>query len=112
MSQHDKDKKHQDDYTKVANILDKANYSRSTGEAVNDLWQSAKSGLVAVPQALVGVSNLMSGGHTGKAVQENIWDMKKTQENIEAKKSATAKAQQAQFERAEGFGGETWGDLG
>ena len=105
MSQHDKDKKHQDDYTKVANILGKANYSRGMGEIANDTWQSVKSGLVGVPQAVVGLSNLMSGGHTGKFVQDNIWDIKKTQENIQAQKSDTAKAQQAQFESAEGFGG-------
>lgn len=105
MSQHDKDKKHQDDYIKVANILGKANYSRGMGEIANDTWQSVKSGLVGVPQAVVGLSNLMSGGHTGKFVQDNIWDIKKTQENIQAQKSDTAKAQQAQFESAEGFGG-------
>lgn len=86
-------------------LLGKANYSRGAGEIANDSWQSVKSGLVGAAQAGMGITNLMRGGHTGKAFQEHVWDMQKTQENIAAKKSDTAKMQQGQFERAEGFGG-------
>lgn len=103
--QNEQDKKRQEQLDTLNQLLGKANYSRGAGEIANDSWQSLKSGLVGAAQAGIGITNLMSGGHTGKAFQEHVWDMQKTQENIAAKKSDTAKMQQGQFERAEGFGG-------
>lgn len=101
MSEQDKQQKQLDT---LKGLMSNASYSRGVGEIKNDLWQDIKSGLVAVPQAGVGLLSLWSGGHVGKFVEDNIWDMQKTKENIHAQKSATAHAQQRQFEDAQGFG--------
>lgn len=104
MSQTEKDKKQQE-FEKLSSILNDANYARSGSEIRNDIWQSLKSGGVSAVQSGIGLTNLMSGGHTGKFIQDNIWDTHKTQENIQSQMSGTAKMQKGQFERAEGFGG-------
>lgn len=101
MSEQNKNKQQLDT---LKGLMNNANYSRGAGEIKNDLWQSLKSGLVAVPQAGVGLLSLMSGGHAGKLIQDNIWDMQKTQQNIHDQKSATAHAQERQFDNAQGFG--------
>ena len=104
-TKNEQDKKRQEQLETLSGLMGKANYSRGVGEIKNDLWQSVKSGLVGTVQAGVGLTNLMSGGHTGKFIQDNIWDTHKTQENIQSQMSDTAKMQKGQFGRAEGFGG-------
>lgn len=101
MSEQDK---RQQQLDTLKGLMSNASYSRGAGEIKNDLWQDIKSGLVAVPQAGVGLLSMMSGGHVGKFVEDNIWDMQKTKENIHAQKSATAHAQERQFDSAKGFG--------
>lgn len=86
-------------------VLGGANYSRGVSEATNDIGQTIKKGLVAVPQMGVGLLSLQNQGRTGKWFQNNIWDMQKTKENIQEQMSDTAKMQQGQFDRAEGFTG-------
>ncbi|MFM1979864.1 MAG: hypothetical protein RLZ68_1129, partial [Pseudomonadota bacterium] len=74
-------------------------------ERVGDLGLSALKGAVAIPEAVVGLADLATGGRAGKAAEGLGLRFKDAKQALDEKKSVAAQLADRRFNEAEGFGG-------
>ncbi|MEX8193505.1 hypothetical protein AB6724_11720 [Comamonas guangdongensis] len=65
----------------------------------------AVKGAIAVPEAAVGVADMVTGGRAGKALEEIGFRPKEAREQVNDWHSDATKRAQQEFQQAEGFGG-------
>jgi transposase len=79
-----------------------------SGGILGDTAIGLAKGVVAIPQAVVGVGDLVSGGSIGKAVQDAGVDFNAAQENLDKRYSPAQQKANEAVSHAEGF----WDTLG
>ena len=78
---------------------------RTVAGTVGDIGTATLKGITAVPQAAIGLTDVVSGGETGKYVQENVVDLEALQKELSKGYSPAQQAALEKVNEAKGFGG-------
>lgn len=94
-----------DEQKKVPSLFDNEPPKRTIGSNLHDAAIALTKGLVAVPQAAVGLGNIVSGGHVGKAIEDNLGSLDNLQKDLSNSYSPAQKEANQKFANSEGFVG-------
>lgn len=88
---------------KARSMYDEKTLNRTWGDVATDLGVTALKGAVGLPEAVVGLADIPTGGRVGKALEEYGYRPGETQKILESWYSPTQKAANKRVEDAEGI---------